>query len=60
MVDYADLKAGSQWRLDLLEWAWTVIANAGNGDWTRESQEWQDAAAKWRDAYHAHLPREVQ
>lgn len=32
-----------------LEAAWGIIANAGNGDWGRETTEWQDAAARWRD-----------
>lgn len=35
----------------LFETAWGVIANAGGGDWTRESPEWREAAARWRDAY---------
>jgi hypothetical protein len=35
----------------LLEWAWTIITNAGGGDWTKETQDWQDAAAKWREAF---------
>ena len=34
-----------------LGWAWSIIANAGGGDWTRETPEWQVAAAKWRDRY---------
>ena len=38
-----------------LEYAWTIIANASGGDWTKESEEWQEAAAKWRDGYHAIL-----
>jgi hypothetical protein len=37
---------------DLLETAWSVIANAGEGDWSRESEEWQRAAATWRGRYH--------
>lgn len=37
---------------DLLDWAWTIIANAGGGDWSKESAEWQEAAAKWRDSYY--------
>jgi hypothetical protein len=41
--------------LDLLETAWGIIANAGGGDWTRETPDWQDAAARWRDRYHATL-----
>lgn len=32
-----------------LELAWGLIANASGGDWTKESREWQDAAARWRD-----------
>ena len=35
--------------IDRLEYAWTIIANAGGGDWTRETPDWQTAAAKWRD-----------
>lgn len=34
-----------------LELAWGIIANAGNGDWTKETPQWQEAAAKWRDSY---------
>lgn len=40
---------------DLLEYAWTIICNAGEGDWTRESAEWQGAAARLREQYHAFL-----
>lgn len=32
-----------------LEIAWGIIANAGGGDWTKETPKWQEAAAKWRD-----------
>jgi hypothetical protein len=39
--------------------AWCVIANVSNGDWTKQSQEWQDAAARWRDQWHATLPTEA-
>lgn len=37
---------------DLSEWAWSIIANANGGDWTKASKEWQEAASKWRDQYH--------
>lgn len=40
---------------DLEEFAWTIIANAGEGDWQRESRDWRDAAARWRGQYHAKL-----
>jgi hypothetical protein len=40
-----------------LEIAWGVIANAGDGDWDKESRRWQDAAIKWRDSYFSSLPR---
>jgi hypothetical protein len=36
---------------ELLELAWGIIANASGGDWTKETAEWQEAAAKWRDKY---------
>lgn len=35
---------------EALELAWGVIANAGGGDWSKETPEWQEAAARWRDA----------
>ncbi len=40
---------------DLGEIAWGVIANAGGGDWKLERTDWQEAAARWRDDYHALL-----
>lgn len=36
----------------LLETAWSIIANAGGGNWDTESREWRGAAARWRDSYH--------
>src|SRR5256885_16325410 len=54
-----ELAAGREKRkllVEVLKWAWTIIANAGGGDWERESKEWQQAAAKGRDeAYHPAL-----
>ncbi|MFI5230756.1 MAG: hypothetical protein ACHQWU_16920 [Gemmatimonadales bacterium] len=41
--------------LDLLEAAWGLIANAGGSNWSLESRDWQDAAARWRDKYYARL-----
>jgi len=46
--------------IELLELAWGVIANAGGGDWTTQTPEWQEAAARWRDQYHAALSKEVE
>lgn len=41
---------------DALERAWGIIANASGGDWQKESPEWQDAAARFRDeVYHPSL-----
>lgn len=34
------------------EFGWTVIANASNGDWTKETVEWRDAAARFRAMWH--------
>jgi hypothetical protein len=39
---------------DIME-AWGIIANVGGGDWTTQTQEWQDAAARWRDRVIAQL-----
>lgn len=39
----------------LLYVAWTVIANAGEGDWSRESEEWRKAAVHWRDDFHVFI-----
>lgn len=40
---------------ELLETAWGIIANGGEGDWSRESADWQKAAAKFRSDYFAYL-----
>lgn len=32
-----------------IDLAWGLVANAGDGDWTRESDQWREAAARWRD-----------
>lgn len=45
---------------DLLDYAWAIIANAGGGDWSKESKMWQDAATEWRDKYHALIKRNSQ
>ena len=38
--------------IEMIEAAWGVIANAGGGDWTKETPEWQEAAADFRERYH--------
>ncbi len=35
--------------LDAMEEAWGLIANAWRGNWDEAPQDWQDAAARWRD-----------
>lgn len=35
----------------MLEAAWGIIANAGGGNWDRETPEWREAATNWREAY---------
>jgi len=47
---------GAREATDLLDSALGAIANAGGGDWTTQTPEWQDAAARWRDAFHRSLP----
>lgn len=36
---------------DMLEMAWVVIANASEGNWDKQTDEWTEAATKWRDYY---------
>jgi hypothetical protein len=38
------------------ERAWCLIANAFEGNWDRAPLEWREAAERWRDEYHNHLP----
>jgi hypothetical protein len=40
---------------DAAEMLWVVLANVSGGDWTQQSPEWQEAAARWRDNYFAAL-----
>lgn len=42
---------------ELLELAWGLLANAGDGDWTKETAQWQEAAARWRERYFQASPR---
>lgn len=37
------------------EMLWVVLASVSGGDWTQQTSEWQDAAARWRDAYFVAL-----
>ena len=41
--------------LDLAETAWGIIANANGGNWDTASNEWKNAAKRWRDRYHLQL-----
>lgn len=40
---------------DAAEMLWVVLANVSGGDWTKQTPEWQEAAARWRDAYFVAL-----
>ena len=40
---------------DAAEMLWVVLANVSEGDWTKQTAEWQEAAARWRDLYFAAL-----
>lgn len=41
---------------DLCMTAWGVIANVSGGRWDEQSEEWREAATRWRDAWHETLP----
>ena len=36
---------------DAAEMLWIVLANVSGGDWKKQTPEWQEAAARWRDNY---------
>lgn len=36
---------------DAAEMLWIVLANVSGGDWTQQSDEWRETAARWRDHY---------
>ena len=40
---------------DAAEMLWVVLANVSGGDWTMQSEDWQQYAARWRDNYFAVL-----
>jgi hypothetical protein len=42
---------------DAAEMLWVVLANVSGGDWTQQTIEWQEAAARWRDYYFSVLKR---
>jgi hypothetical protein len=45
---------------DAAEMLWVVLANVSGGNWTLQSPEWQEAAARWRDNYFAALTASQQ
>lgn len=52
-ADMRVLRAENAQLKNLCELAWGVIANASGGNWKLEPADWQEAAARWRDGYHA-------
>lgn len=42
-----------------LDLAWGLVANAGGGNWDRESPEWKAAAEKWRDDFWPQITADV-
>lgn len=42
---------------DAAEMLWVVLANVSGGDWEKQTEEWQEAAKRWRDNYFAVLRR---
>lgn len=36
---------------ETLDSAWGLIANAGGGNWDLQTEQWRQAARRWRDKY---------
>jgi len=47
--DYERLSCEGERRLDALELAWGLIANAYGGNWNEALYDWRQAAQRWRD-----------
>jgi hypothetical protein len=59
-LDYrAELEEKVDKQRELLDGAWGLIANAGGGDWSKETGHWQRVAAAWRDKAFGTLPAVV-
>jgi hypothetical protein len=43
----SDVHAKLREARERIAWAWSIIANVSGGDWSKQSQDWQDAAAQW-------------
>lgn len=41
------------------EMLWVVLANVSGGNWDKQTPEWQEYAARWRDYYFAALDGEM-
>jgi hypothetical protein len=54
-ADMERVRSELQIAIDLLETAWGIICNAGEGDWTKEHPEWQEAAKQLREKYFDYL-----
>lgn len=50
-----DLEARYQKLAEAAEMLWIVVANASGGDWSKQTEEWQKAAARSWDNYFAVL-----
>jgi len=53
----AEPEQGWQEMADAAEMLWVVLANVSGGDWTKQSPDWQEYAARWRDNYFEALKR---
>ena len=47
------LTANERTLIQAAEYLWCVVANVSGGDWEKQTHEWQSAAAKARDDFHA-------
>ena len=39
----------------LVDEAWRILCNVSEGDWEKQTPEWQEAVKRFRDKYHADL-----
>jgi len=47
-------------KVDALYDAWAIIANVSEGQWSKQTKEWQEAVIRWRDEKFHPILKEAQ
>ncbi len=53
--ELAEAREGLRLMRDAAEMLWVVLANVSEGDWRKQTADWQEVAGRWRDNYFSLL-----